>query len=144
MTALVYRFLVLLSLQFYLCSIAYAQESEYESSLGSYSFEALKVIISLVIVLGIFYFLISLFKKYSGINLKTNSAIRIVGGLSLGGKDKVVILKAGDAKLLIGVSPSGISKLHEFSHEELECSDEDLNSKSFGHHIENILNIKES
>lgn len=38
--------------------------------------------------------------------------IQITGGLSLGGRDKVVLLRVGGDELLVGVSPSGMRLLH--------------------------------
>ena len=129
----------------FLVASVHAQTSDQGNSLGSYSWEAIKVIFSLAVVLGIFYLFVNAFKKYTGVSLKTHSTIKIIGGLSLGGKDKVVILEAGNINLLLGVSSSGITKLHEFDHDQLSTvTDQIDNSKSFSNHIEKILGKKES
>lgn len=112
------------------------------TSLGSYSWEAIKVILSLGIVLVIFYLLVNLFKKYTGVSLKTNSSMRVLSGLSLGGKEKVIILEAGKVNLLIGVSSAGITKLHEFDEGELNSVDEVSDSMNFSQHIEKLINKK--
>lgn len=128
--------------QILMMPIVWAQEAVNSNTLGSYSWEVIKVIISLVLVLGIFYLFVNIFKKYSGINIKSNSTMKVLGGLSLGGKDKVVILQAGDVNLLLGVSTAGITRLHQFGQNEFNVADN--HSLSFGDQIQEILNKKES
>ncbi len=138
------KIFTVLILQAGLAPIVAAQEVMQNNSLGSYSWEAIKVVVSLTIVLGIFYLLVNVFKKYTGVSIKANSTIRVIGGLSLGGKDKVVILEAGDVNLLLGVSASGITKLHQFSQDEMATTDDqDIQPSSFGQQIEKILGKKD-
>lgn len=126
-------------------SNSFAQELAVGTSLGSYSWEAVKVIVSLAIVLVIFYFSVNAFKKYTGVSMKTNSSIRVLGGHTLGGKDKVIILEAGNVNFLLGVSNAGITKLHQFEEGEFETSDFGKNNDvGFNQHIEKILNKKSS
>lgn len=139
------RIFYTLIFQVLLTPYIYAQEIDNASALGSYSWEAIKVVFSLLVVLGIFYLIINAFKKYSGIKIKSNSTMHIVSGLSLGGKDKVVILQAGDINLLLGVSNSGITKLHHFTDEQLESHEEVVSNQStFGQQIEKLLKNKNS
>ena len=72
--------------------------------------------------------------------LKSNSSIRMLGGISVGSKEKIVIVEAGKVNLLVGVSGYGITKLHQFTEDELVASQEnDQSMMSFGQHIENII-----
>ena len=133
------------TLQALLMPVVWAQELANTNSVGSYSWEAIKVVISLAIVLGAFYLLVNVFKKYTGINIKSDSTMRIVGGLSLGGKDKLVILNTGETNLLLGISAAGITKLHQFDGDQSTALDEDnAPNSSFGEHIEKIIGKKKS
>ncbi len=38
--------------------------------------------------------------------------IEVVGGISLGGRDKVVLLQVGDEQVLVGISQAGMRPLH--------------------------------
>lgn len=38
--------------------------------------------------------------------------IQIISGISLGGRDKVVLLRVGEEEILVGVSPAGMRPLH--------------------------------
>lgn len=47
-----------------------------------------------------------------------SESIEIVSGISLGSKDRVVLLKVGDEQVLVGVSPAGMQSLHVMRHSE--------------------------
>ncbi|MDW3094369.1 MAG: flagellar biosynthetic protein FliO [Gammaproteobacteria bacterium] len=126
-------------------SNSWAQELATGTSIGSYSWEAVKVVVSLALVLVIFYLLVNAFKKYTGVSMKANSSIRVIGGLTLGGKDKVVILEAGKVNFLLGVSNSGITKIHQFEEDEFDASNNaQVSGIGFNQHIERILNKNSS
>ena len=128
-----------------LLPVVHADTPDASNTLGSYSWEAIKVILSLAIVLGIFYLFVNVFKKYTGVSLKSHSTMKVIGGLSLGGKDKVVILQAGEKNLLLGISSAGITKLHEFDQDKLSDETDHVESSlSFSNQIEKILGKKES
>lgn len=129
-------------LNFFYAPYVWAQELLEGDSLGSYSWEAIKVVMSLAVVLVIFYLLVNVFKKYTGVSLKGSSSLRVLGGLSLGGKDKVVILEAGNVNFLVGVSNAGVSKLHQFKDDELNVNDIKNKAPNFNQHIEKILGDK--
>ena len=41
-----------------------------------------------------------------------SNAIEIVSGVTLGSKERVVLLRVGDEQVLVGVSPAGMRSLH--------------------------------
>lgn len=126
-----------------LMPISHADEMSSVNTIGSYSLEAVKVIFSLAIVLVVFYVFVYVFKKYVGGPLKSNSSIRMLGGISVGSKEKIIIVEAGKVNLLVGVSGYGITKLHQFEENELVNLQEDQNSMmTFGEHIENLIRKK--
>ena len=128
--------------------LSWSEQNLDDSANNPYSWEVVKVIFSLILVLTIFYFLVNIFKKYMGISFKTNSAIRIAGGLSLGGKEKVVLIEAGNVNLLLGVTSTTITKLHQFTGEELldsSLSDKNVStvpSSLFKNQLDKILTNK--
>lgn len=119
---------------------AWAEQAANVNTIGSYSIEALKVVMSLVLVLFIFYVGVTVFKKYLGGAYKGNSSIRVIGGLSIGHKEKLVLVAAGDVNLLLGVSSAGVNKLHCFSKQEFPESEQSENSevKSFSQHLNKL------
>ncbi len=66
----------------------------------------------LVIVLSVFFLMIWLLKKINTGSMTGSGQLRVIGGLSLGMREKIVILKAGRKQLILGVSPGKIETLH--------------------------------
>lgn len=44
------------------------------------------------------------------------AALRVCGGIAVGPKERVVVLRAGDTCLLLGVTPGAVQTLHTFDH----------------------------
>ena len=111
------------------------------SSLTDYSGEAFKVVLSLILVLAIFYFGALIFKKYLNHSYKENASIKLIGGMSLGNKEKLVLVEAGNVNLLLGVSAAGVTKLHKFDQEELlDCeNNEEQQNDSFNDKLQQII-----
>ena len=122
--------------------LCFSEEVVNINTMGSYSLEALKVVVSLALVLMIFYIGITVFKKYLGGVYKGESSIRVLGGMSIGHKEKLVLVAAGKVRLLLGVSAAGVSKLHCFDEHEVfdEAQEEVANNKSFGQHLSQLTN----
>ncbi|MGZ5009548.1 MAG: flagellar biosynthetic protein FliO [Methylobacter sp.] len=68
--------------------------------------------IGLLIVLAIFFFCVWGMRKLSGIAVGGAEKMRIVGGLSLGMREKVILLQVGKKQLVLGVTPGRIDALH--------------------------------
>jgi len=66
----------------------------------------LAVVILLIVVLGWG------FKKFAGMPLMGKGAISILGGVSLGPREKAVLLQVGETQLLVGVAPGRVQTLH--------------------------------
>lgn len=66
----------------------------------------------LLIVLAIFFFCVWGMRKLSGISAGGTEKMRVVGGLSLGMREKVVLLQVGKKQLILGVTPGRIDALH--------------------------------
>jgi flagellar protein FliO/FliZ len=66
----------------------------------------------LLIVLAIFFFCVWGMRKLSGISAGGTEKMRVVGGLSLGMREKVILLQVGKKQLVLGVTPGRIDALH--------------------------------
>ncbi|PPE74087.1 flagellar biosynthetic protein FliO [Solimonas fluminis] len=67
---------------------------------------------SLVVVLALIFAFAWLMRRVQGLRPARGDALRIEGGLQLGAKERLVIVQAGEARLLLGVTAGGISLLH--------------------------------
>ncbi|MDH5378482.1 MAG: flagellar biosynthetic protein FliO [Gammaproteobacteria bacterium] len=72
----------------------------------------LKVMIGLIIVVGAIFISAWLYQRYGRVNKVNGEGLKVVGGLSIGNKERVVLLQVGDKQLLVGVTPSHIETLH--------------------------------
>ncbi len=68
--------------------------------------------IGLLVVLAIFFLCVWGMRKLSGITVNGAGRMRVVGGLSLGMREKVVLLQVGKKQLILGVTPGRIDALH--------------------------------
>ncbi len=71
----------------------------------------LKWTISLAVVLLLFVLLVWLLKKSRVLTGSVNSQMRVLGGLSLGMREKLVLVQVGEQKIVLAVTPGKIEKL---------------------------------
>ena len=72
----------------------------------------IRMIVSLSAVLALVAALAWIAKKLRAGNRARGGLIEILSGVSLGTRDKVVLLRVGDEQVLVGVSPAGMRALH--------------------------------
>ena len=51
-------------------------------------------------------------KKMNRFHSVTNDSLKIISGISMGSRERIVLLQVGEEQLLVGVSPGRINKLH--------------------------------
>lgn len=68
--------------------------------------------VGLLMVLCIFFLCIWGMRKLNGIAVNGAEKMRVVGGLSLGMREKVILLQVGKKQLILGVTPGRIDALH--------------------------------
>ena len=67
---------------------------------------------ALVLVLGLILGLAWLLRRLPG-GFRPAEGLRVVGSLALGAKERVMVVEVGGRQLLLGVTPAGISLLHD-------------------------------
>jgi flagellar protein FliO/FliZ len=68
--------------------------------------------LGLLVVLGIFFLCIWVIGKFSRMTAAGAERMRVIGGLSLGMREKVILLQVGKKQLVLGVTPGRIQTLH--------------------------------
>jgi len=82
------------------------------------------------------------FKRFGNVHVGAQGRMKIIGGISLGTRERAVLLQVGDQQLVIGVSPGRVQTLHVLDkpvlvEEKLE------NAMSFSSRLQSaILNRK--
>jgi flagellar protein FliO/FliZ len=76
---------------------------------GSYLFQ---LILGLIVVLICIVALAWFAKRMNRLQSSSGGMLKIIGGISMGSRERVVLLQVGSEQLLIGVSPGRINTLH--------------------------------
>ena len=54
-------------------------------------------------------------KRFNRLQTSSDGSLQIIGGISMGARERVVLVRAGDEQILLGVSPGRINALHVLS-----------------------------
>ncbi len=68
-------------------------------------------VLGLIIVIALFFACIWLMRKMGALPENSKQKMRVLAGLSLGGRDRVVLVQVGGQQLVLGVSPGRINNL---------------------------------
>ena len=109
---------------------AFAEPAAAASDTSSLWEPALRMIASLVAVLAVVGALAWIAGRLRNGGRLQAGLIQIVSGVSLGSREKVVLLRVGNEEILVGVSPSGMSPLHVLHAREPEARFSDYMEKS--------------
>lgn len=101
----------------------------------------LQLIIGLFIVLICIVALAWFTKKINRFKFMTDESLKIIGGLSMGARERIVLLQVGNEQLLLGVSPGHISKLHvlETPIETIKKGQDSTFGKTFSDKLKTIM-----
>lgn len=113
-------FLLLLPFQLIAAEEEKTTVTKAASSLNSSSLNAdpmsggylMQLVIGLFIVLLCIVVLAWFAKKMKHFNPLADGSLRVIGGLSMGSRERVALLQVGEQQLLIGISPGRINTLH--------------------------------
>jgi len=68
--------------------------------------------LGMLLVLGLILAMAWLLKRSGRFQAAAGGGLRILGGLSMGSRERVVLIQAGDTQLLLGVAPGRVQTLH--------------------------------
>ncbi len=68
--------------------------------------------IGLLIVLGIFFICVWSLRKLNTSTVNGTEKMRVVGGIPLGLREKIILLQVGKKQLILGITPGRIETLH--------------------------------
>jgi flagellar protein FliO/FliZ len=82
----------------------------------------------LLIVLSVFFLCVWGVRKLSGLTVSGAEKMRVVGGLSLGLREKVILLQVGRKQLILGVTPGRIETLHVLEGDDCLIKEETVST----------------
>ncbi len=92
----------------------------------------------LLLVVAVIFGLAWLLKKFNLNQQSHNGVIKIVAGLSIGTRDRIVLLQVGEEQILVGLTPGRIEKLHTLS-EPLDSPQGQIASSSFADKLNRLM-----
>ena len=97
----------------------------------------------LLIVVVVILALAWLARKFNLNQHSQGGLIKIIAGLPLGTRDRIVLLQVGEEQILVGLTPGRIEKLHTLAV-PLEAPGEPIESASFSARLNRIMNERKT
>ena len=82
----------------------------------------LQLAFGLIVVLGAIAFGAYLLRRFGKLSAPVGGAMRVLGGISLGARERVVLMQVGDRQLLLGVAPGRVQTLHVLERPIVEAA----------------------
>lgn len=93
---------------------AHAVDSTNRTSAGN----LFQVLLGLVVVLGLMAGAAWLLKRFGAMQPTTGSTIRVVGGVSVGSRERVIVVEVADQWIVVGVAPGRVNSLATMPRQE--------------------------
>ena len=82
-----------------------------------------QMLFSLALVLAALIGSVWLLRRFSSSGVLSRAPLKVVGGVSLGGRERVVVVEAGERWLVLGVTGQQVSLLTEMPRAETPAAD---------------------
>lgn len=104
----------------------------------------LQVLFGLGLVLAAIAGTAWLLRRFAPGQVAASGALRVVGGVAVGPKERVMLVDVGDTRLVLGVAPGHISTLHQMPRpaDEPAASETGQAAENFYARFRDILNKK--
>lgn len=83
------------------------------------------------------------FKRFGNIHVGAQGRMKIIGGISLGSRERAVLLQVGDQQLVVGVSPGRIQTLHVLEN-PVQVEEKPASSTSFSSRLQTAILSRKS
>ena len=104
--------------------------------------QLVQVLGGLGVVLAMVMVLAWLAKRVTHSRMSGTHGLRLLGGLSVGAKERIVLVQVGDTQLLVGVAPGSLQTLHVLDEpiQVQEKTDALAGDNGFGQKLAKLLN----
>jgi flagellar protein FliO/FliZ len=86
--------------------------------------QVLQAVGGLILVIAFILVLAWLVRRFTNLPMAGKGAIRVLGGVALGSRERAVLLAVGGTRLLIGVAPGRVQTLHVLDDASAEAVDQ--------------------
>ena len=94
---------------------AFAAESPVQTSTAAALFQTF---LALLVVLGVLYAFLWVLRRYAPAQSGAQGVVKVVGGVMLGPREKVVVVEVAGTWLLLGVTANQVNTLHTLAKPE--------------------------
>lgn len=98
-----------------------------------------EVTLGLLAVLVVIFLVAWLVKRFGSFNTTVGGNLRVVGGVSVGQRERVLLVQVGDKQMLIGVAPGRVSMLHVLD-EPIALEERTSGQDNFSQRLQAALN----
>lgn len=71
-----------------------------------------QMLIGLIIVLGIIFAMAWIIKRMGHVPVRMQGALKVLCGISVGQRERIMLIQVGEQQLLVGIAPGQIRTLH--------------------------------
>lgn len=103
----------------------------------------LQMLLGLAVVIALMFALAWVMRRFTGIQTSVSGSLKILGGLSLGTRERIVLVQAGETQLLVGVAPGRVQTLHVLD-ERIESAATSQSTASFSDNLKAALKGQKS
>ncbi len=107
----------------------------------------IQVFIALILVVLIIFALSVVLKKFNMLPRGSSGLIKIVDGISVGSKDRLLLIQVGEEQILISASPGCINKVHKLTASvkpEIISSAENPETRGFSNMLDSFISRQRS
>jgi flagellar protein FliO/FliZ len=77
-----------------------------------------RIVVSLVVIVGLMIALAVVFKKFGLNRLQSAFPVKVIGAISVGNNQRIMIIEAGEEWIVLGVTPHNISTITTMPRQE--------------------------
>lgn len=86
-----------------------------------------EIVVGLFVVLFIIGIVAWFVRRVPGLSVSTDGRLRVIAGVSVGQRERIILVQVGEEQLLVGVAPGRVETLHVLN-QPLPPADADQNS----------------
>jgi flagellar protein FliO/FliZ len=101
--------------------------------------QVLQVFLALVLVLGLIVLSAWLMRRYSSMPFGRQGVLRLLASVSVGQRERIVLLQAGETQLLLGVTQSSVRTLHVFDKPVMLAGEAEKDGERFAERLASAI-----
>jgi len=101
-----------------------------------------QMFLGLIVVVAAIFVMAWAIRRMGNIQTSVSGSLKILGGISLGQRERAIILQVGEKQLLLGVSPGHIKTLYVLEEPIASTTHIESQDESFAQKLQSILKGK--